>query len=91
MGSSKELTRDIRDYGAENFEFRIIQQCRSRGSLYYAEIAEQVLTGCLWRVLDGTKIPLYYNKQIAACKFKPPTYDDYAEKPTSTKAFKYKG
>jgi len=90
-GSSNDLTKDIREFGTDNFQFKIIKHCRSRGSLTYSEIAEQVLSGCLWRILaDG--VPLYYNKRIAAVKFKPPIYTaEAAIKPKQRKAYDYKG
>ena len=90
-GSSNDLTKDIKELGPKAFEFRIIKHCRSRGSLTYSEIAEQVLSGCLWRLLtDG--VPLYYNKRISAVKFKPPIYQEEAAiKPKKGKAYVYEG
>lgn len=91
-GSSKELTGDIKKLGLKNFEFKIIKQCRSRGTLYYAEVAEQVISGCLWRLLKDGTMSLYYNKQIAAVRFIPPIYDEEdGTKPKQRKAYEYKG
>lgn len=73
MGSSKDLTKDIKVLGVRNFTFQIIKQCRSRGTLFYSEVEEQVLRGCLWRQKEDGDF-LFYNKQIAAVKFRPSAY-----------------
>lgn len=70
-GSSKELNADIRKYGKDKFTFMIIRQCSSKGSLHYEEIKEQVLRDVLVEKLETGEYA-YYNKQIAAIKFRPP-------------------
>lgn len=70
-GSSKSLTKFIKDNPDDIFEYKIIHQCRSRGTLHYGELKE------LWKrdVLgaefkDGT--PMYWNLAIGGIKFRPP-------------------
>jgi hypothetical protein len=70
-GSSKELSKDIDKYGKDNFTFEILKQCRSRGSLVYSEVEHQVKLGCLWKKNDDTY--QFYNRQIAAIRFRPPS------------------
>ncbi|MCK5015917.1 MAG: hypothetical protein KAS32_02505 [Candidatus Peribacteraceae bacterium] len=74
-GSSNSLTKDIKELGVSKFTFTIIRLCRSKGTLHYAEIEEQVKRGVLWKKLGSDdKQYLYYNRQIACCKFRPPSY-----------------
>jgi len=40
--SSKELNEDIKKYGKDNFQFKIIKTCNSKWSLAYYEIKEQI-------------------------------------------------
>lgn len=56
------------------YEFRIIKQCRSRGTLHYSEIEAMVRSGCIWRRRLDTAEPLFFNRQIPACKFRPPAF-----------------
>jgi hypothetical protein len=71
-GSSKHLTKDIKDLGVSKFTFEILRLCRSRGVLYYSEIEEQVFRGVMWKRLGDEY--LFYNRQIASCKFMLPDY-----------------
>jgi hypothetical protein len=56
-GSSPELTRDIIELGAENFEREILYYCRSKSECSYIEAREQFSR----RVLETTD---YYNGHI---------------------------
>lgn len=47
--SSKELNDDIRKFGKENFDFKIIKTCGSKWELAYEEIKEQLLNDVLLR------------------------------------------
>jgi hypothetical protein len=47
--SSNELNEDIKKYGKENFEFRIIKVCGSKWELGYEEIKEQISKNVLLR------------------------------------------
>lgn len=40
--SSKDLNEDVKKYGKENFEFKILKTCNSKWSLSYYEIKEQI-------------------------------------------------
>jgi hypothetical protein len=68
--SSKELNLDIETLGKENFDFRILQLCLTRGELTYREANEQHKRDVL-----VAKLPCgqreYYNKSIAGIKFLP--------------------
>jgi len=76
-GSSKSLTKWMEEHPTHEYEFRILRQCRSRGSLHYAEIEAQVASGSLWkRDRDGK---IFFNRQISACKFVPPAHYEEEE------------
>ena len=47
--SSNELNEDIKKYGKENFEFRILKICSSKWELGYEEIKEQIARDVLRR------------------------------------------
>ena len=70
-GSNRKLNAHIKQLGKENFRFEIIRQCRSRGSLHYAEIEEQVKRNVLKSKLPNGDYE-YFNGQIAGIKFRPP-------------------
>jgi hypothetical protein len=72
-GSSKELNKDIRKYGKEMFLFTILRNCRSKGDLHYAEIEEQVKRNVLKEKSEEGEY-IYYNKSIAAIRFRPPDF-----------------
>ena len=56
--SSKYVKEDIKTYGKESFEFRILKHYKTRGGLVYGD--------------EDTR--LYYNAQIAGIKFIPKEY-----------------
>lgn len=47
--SSKELNEDIKNYGKENFVFKILKTCGSKWELAYEEIKEQIQKNVLLR------------------------------------------
>lgn len=73
-GSSKDLHKDIKKYGKENFEFKILRQYKTRGGLVYAEANLQHKRDVLTKRLDGSDERMYYNKWISAIKFVPQEY-----------------
>lgn len=56
-GSSNELLNDIKKYGQENFERKILYHCENKFDCAYKEIEEQIKRRVLFKV-D------YYNKII---------------------------
>jgi hypothetical protein len=70
-GSSKELNSDIKKYGKDKFEFKMIDVYNTKGGLYYAEVYTQVLLEVMTRKLKGSDIPMFYNRQIAPVRFVP--------------------
>lgn len=46
-GSSPSLSDDIKHFGKNNFERKIIRLCKSKSELGYFEAKEQFLQGCL--------------------------------------------
>ena len=84
-GSSKELNKDIKKYGKEIFLFTILRNCRSKGDLHYAEIEEQVKRNVLKEKSENGEY-VYYNKSIAAIRFRPP---DFASEETREKLRKH--
>jgi len=71
IGSSSSLKKDIRKYGKNNFNFKIIDLYKTRGGLYYAEAYLQMLSECLTERLADNITPRFYNRQIAAIRFIP--------------------
>lgn len=70
-GSCTELNADIKRLGKENFIFALMQNMKTKGGLHYGEIDLQVTMKVLTaKREDGT--PIFYNRQIAGCKFIPP-------------------
>ena len=63
--SSNELNEDIRKYGKNNFQFKIIKTCNSKWALAYYEIKEQLNKEVLLR--DD-----YYNGIINVRIGRPP-------------------
>jgi hypothetical protein len=47
--SSKELNDDIKKYGKNNFEFKILKTCESKWALAYFEIKEQIEKDVLFK------------------------------------------
>ena len=71
LGSSKHLSEHIKLHGKENFVCTILSQHRSRASLYYEEVRQQVIRDVL-RSRTANNEYEYFNRQIAAVKFRPP-------------------
>jgi hypothetical protein len=70
--SSVELNKSIELLGKANFSFLIISLHKTKGSLHYREVEMQVMEDVLrTRLEDGTR--KYYNGNISAVKFYPPT------------------
>lgn len=65
-GSSKHLAKEFKKYGAESFKFRILKQCRSRGTLHYSEVEALVKAGAM--VIDSK----YLNRTCPAIRYKVP-------------------
>lgn len=72
-GSSKNLQAHIATHPNHNYEFRIIRQCRSKGTLHYAEVEALVALGTLWR-RDKNGDAKFFNRQIPATRFRPPAF-----------------
>jgi len=70
--SSKELNLSITTYGKENYRFLIVSLHKTKGSLHYREVEMQVTEDVLrTRLPCGTR--KYYNGNISAVKFYPPS------------------
>jgi len=59
-GSNKELQKDVKHYGEENFEREILFLCKTRGECSYLELREQMLRDVL------RKPEIYYNAYVGA-------------------------
>tara|TARA_R110000851_G_scaffold41082_6_gene103331 strand:- start:2010 stop:2615 length:606 start_codon:yes stop_codon:yes gene_type:complete len=71
-GSSVELNEDIEKHGISNFQFIVLDQCKTQAELTYSETNLQHTMDVLTAFLpDGTR--KFYNKAIGAIKFLPPT------------------
>lgn len=68
-GSSKDLNRDISEFGKHNFTFEILHQHITKSDLNYAEAKEQMERDVLCKKLGDDY--LYYNKQIAPIRSRP--------------------
>jgi hypothetical protein len=69
-GSSKHLAEFISEKDGEGFTFTILNNFKTKGGLYYGEVKEQVLRGCL-ELKDETGTLISFNRQIAAVRFVP--------------------
>jgi hypothetical protein len=70
QGSSVHVKNDIKQIGADKFEFEIIDLYQTKGGLYYSEAFLQMLTdSMIWHCDKG--VPKSYNRQIAAIRFVP--------------------
>jgi hypothetical protein len=71
-GSSIELNKSIELYGKDNYKFLIVSLHKTKGSLHYREVELQVTEDVLrTRLPSGTR--KYYNGNISAVKFYPPS------------------
>ena len=70
--SSIELNKSIELYGKENYKFQIISLHKTKGSLHYREVELQVMEDVL-RTRLPCGIRKYYNGNISAVKFYPPS------------------
>ena len=73
-GSSTHLHKDIKKYGKENFEFRILKNYKTRGGLVYGEANMQHKKNVLTERMEGTDERAWYNAQISGIKFVPKEY-----------------
>jgi len=78
MGSSKPLTKDIKAFGKENFTFKIIKQCRSKGTLVYSEVEAIIKSGAMSSLSEeGSDGYEYYNRSCDRIRYKvPPIYHE---------------
>ena len=75
-GSSKELNKDIKEFGIDNCSFTILCQCTTRSMLTYMEVDYLVSYYALTsKDTDGER--LFYNRMIPAIKFIPVGEVDY--------------
>lgn len=73
MGSSKYLAKDIAKYGKENFTFKILKNCRSKGTLVYSEIQAIIESGAMVNLLEASDDGYeYYNRSCDRIRFKVP-------------------
>jgi len=71
-GSSVDLTKAITTYGEDKFHFEMIDVYNTYGGLYYAEAFLQMSTETMTRKVPGNdSCFLFYNRQIAAVRFRP--------------------
>lgn len=78
-GSSKNLHAYMEEHPKHKYEYRIVRQCRARGTLHYAEIEAIIRTGALW-VRDVSGEPVFFNRQVPACRFRPQAFYGTEEK-----------
>jgi len=72
-GSSPSLKKYMKENPDHNYRYEIIRNCRSRGTLHYAEVEAMVRYGVLW-VTDDNGEHIFFNRQIPATRFRPPKY-----------------
>lgn len=62
-GSCDELNREIEELGKDMFEFEVVQLCKTKGELTYAEVEHQIKLNVLTeKSEDGSR--KYYNSNI---------------------------
>ena len=69
--SSKHLNADIQKYGKDSFTFTLLFNCDCAATLHMEEIKIQVEHDVL-RAVDEEGEYLFYNRQIAGIRFRPP-------------------
>ena len=72
-GSSKALDKWQKEYINNEYEYRILYQCRSKGTLHYRELKELWNRNVLTEKMDDGEY-LYFNRSIGAIKFRPPAF-----------------
>ena len=76
-GSSRWLNEAFEEHGKANFEFVMIINCETKGWLTYVECNLQHKLNVLTDKLSDNVTPRFYNKQIGAIKFIPPSDRSY--------------
>lgn len=69
-GSSDYVNADIKEFGKENFTFKILWNCTTKGMLSYKEVELIVKKGALIKK-DSNGERLYYNNQFQGIRFIP--------------------
>lgn len=69
--SSDSLKRDIAEYGEDNFDFIILEWCKTRAEAMYLEVEYQVKNDVLTRRIENTDEFEYYNNNILSRYFRP--------------------
>ena len=72
--SSKALNKDLAVSGKKVFKFKILRLYKTRGGLVYGEANHQHLKHVLTKRFPNSDVRMYYNGQIAGCKFIPKEY-----------------
>lgn len=70
-GSSTELNDAITAKGKSNYKFEILSLHKTKGSLHYAEVQQQISEDVLRALLPSGQRK-YFNKAISSVKFLPP-------------------
>lgn len=69
-GSSRELNKDIKELGKDNFSFYLISLWETKGGLHYAEANLQHKLDVL-TAIDKKGNRIFYNKNIGAIRYIP--------------------
>jgi hypothetical protein len=72
QSSSKHVAEDIKKYGADKFEFRILKNYKTRSGLVYGEANLQHKRDVLTKRKGDERV--YYNAQITGIKWIPKEY-----------------
>lgn len=71
--SSAELQKEIEQLGEDNFDFIILEWCKTRASAMYLEVEYQVKNDVLTKKLENGEYE-YYNSNIMSKYFRPKEY-----------------
>lgn len=69
--SSDTLKHDIDKYGEDNFDFIVLEWCKTRASAMYLEVEYQIKNDVLTKKLENTDEFEYYNNNILSRYFRP--------------------
>jgi hypothetical protein len=75
-GSCPELKEDVKKYGKECFERKIISLHKTKGKCNFEETRQLFLNNVLTEALD-TGVPAYYNSNILSRYFRKDYFDGY--------------
>lgn len=83
-GSSEELKKDVKTFGAENFKREILELCCTKKFLNYSELVHQIKHDVLRsNSYNGNILGRYYGRDMQNCNTEDDIYREEIEIPTA--------